>query len=377
MPEFDNDGFNPGEPDTIKTWCGRRVNPLALMPADVLIMDIAHSLARQCRYQGHTGGFLSVARHSIEVSQYLVDHGRPDLALHGLLHDASEAYLGDVPRPMKHQREFDGYRKAEERADQAIAQVFGLAWPMPPEVHEADRRVLLDLELPNMRVNYDGNYVQDEEEFMERYMTLTNARLSPPTLIGLAGYARSGKDTVAAYLVEHHSFTRFAFADTLRDVLYALNPWVAGPGHGRAHHDAPWLWTVQELVDAIGWDKAKEFDPDDPASVRSYLQRLGTEAGRKVLGENIWVDTTMEKVEASGKLAVITDVRFPNEFDAVVDAGGEVWWVERPGTKPVNAHVSETALDHLQFDRVVGNDGSLLDLHHQLYAMLNVPGRVG
>ena len=64
-------------------------------------------------------------------------------------------------------------------------------------------------------------------------------------IIGLTGYARSGKDTVANYLVEHHGYTRVAFADAIRDALYELNPYIANN------------LRVAEVVDDYGWDIAK------------------------------------------------------------------------------------------------------------------------
>lgn len=167
-------------------------------------------------------------------------------------------------------------------------------------------------------------------------------------VIGLSGYARSGKDSVAKVLVEEYGYTRLAFADTLREALYALNPNIASDfGVG----------PLREVVDRVGWDKAKVVFPE----VRELLQRLGTEAGRDLIHPNVWVDATFTKMQDGGKY-VISDVRFPNEADAVKQWGGKVWRIMRPDTGPANDHPSETALDDYLPDVRLHNDGTLDDL---------------
>jgi hypothetical protein len=161
-------------------------------------------------------------------------------------------------------------------------------------------------------------------------------------IIGLSGYARSGKDTVAEILGQH-GFERRAFADTLRNMLYALNPYI-GP------------FRTQEVVDSMGWEAAKVHYPE----LRVLLQRLGTEAGRDILGDNIWVDTTLSKLGVGD--FVLTDCRFQNEANAVKAAGGQVWRVVRPGCGPVNGHISEIAMDDYPHDAYIHNDGDLTDL---------------
>lgn len=172
----------------------------------------------------------------------------------------------------------------------------------------------------------------------------------PATIIGLMGYAQVGKDTVGRMLVDQ-GFGRLAFADTLREVLYALNPLGFEDERAYAH-------PVRDTVDHYGWDEAKVRTGLGEYGIRAYLQRLGTEAGRKVLGENIWVDTTMNQIKP-GERVVITDVRFPNEAKAIKDAGGELWRVIRPRYGPVNGHESETALDDFPSDIGIFNGGSL------------------
>lgn len=111
----------------IRTFTGLYVNPLALTLEDIEIVDIAHQLSNECRYIGACPKFYSVAQHSVLVSELFWE---PKLALAGLLHDASEAYLKDMPSPVKHAPEMAFYRKCELNALTCIFKRFGLdmAW---------------------------------------------------------------------------------------------------------------------------------------------------------------------------------------------------------------------------------------------------------
>jgi hypothetical protein len=110
---------------------------------DINIGDIAHALAAVSRFGGHTSSPYSVGQHCHIASQILEGTGGPKAALYGLLHDASEAYLGDVPRPLKHLPEFQAYRAAEARLQGAIYIVFGLSrHDEPDNLKLVDRRLL-------------------------------------------------------------------------------------------------------------------------------------------------------------------------------------------------------------------------------------------
>lgn len=161
-------------------------------------------------------------------------------------------------------------------------------------------------------------------------------------IIGLMGYAGSGKDEVAKILVNKFNFERRAFADKIRDILYEMNPMTGGE-------------PLQIRVDSDGWDKAKQHP-----EVRRLLQKLGVSA-RTHIGENVWVNSALFKLFANN-LYVISDVRFENEVNAIKIIGGEIWRIERPGVGPVNNHVSETGLDNLSADRTLLNSGTLEDL---------------
>jgi len=116
---------------------GRKFWPLDPRVEEIHLGDIAHSLAHLCRFGGHTSTFYSVAQHSVQVSLLVP----PKHALWALLHDSAEAYLGDMTSPLKEWNQL--YSLWEEQILRTIAQRFGLPWPMPPEVHQADRILLI------------------------------------------------------------------------------------------------------------------------------------------------------------------------------------------------------------------------------------------
>lgn len=168
------------------------------------------------------------------------------------------------------------------------------------------------------------------------------------SIIGLCGYMRTGKDSVATLLVEQ-GYTKLAFADPLRDMAYAIDPTIALFGAsedlGLAQDE---LSTYAVLIDTLGYEAAKSI-PD----VRRFLQRLGTEGVRETIGDSTWVDIAKNRAYAvtrDGGKVVFSDVRFPNEADAIRYMGGEVWRTMRPGFGG-SGHASETALDAIVPDR--------------------------
>lgn len=120
--------------------------PLDPRADEVRIEDIAHSLSLLCRFGGHCSRFYSVAEHSVFVAQMV----SPEAALWGLLHDATEAYVFDMPRPLK--RMLPGYAMIERRVHLAIAEHFGLPPEIPAEVKAADEAMLLAEAQQLMRV---------------------------------------------------------------------------------------------------------------------------------------------------------------------------------------------------------------------------------
>lgn len=161
-------------------------------------------------------------------------------------------------------------------------------------------------------------------------------------IIGLIGYAQSGKDTVAKILTEKYGFERRAFADKIREILYELNPMVGGE-------------PLQIKVDTEGWDKAKQH-----FEVRRLLQKMGVSA-RKNLSEAVWISAALKGMDPS-KQYVISDVRFQNEAAIIKACGGEIWRIERPGVGPVNGHISEKEMENYLADRTLLNAGTKEEL---------------
>lgn len=123
----------------LQTYTGLAFFPLAPHEDQVSIEDIAHALSLQCRFAGHTRDFYSVAQHSVLVSRYVP----PKDALWGLLHDAAEAYLVDLPRPLKHHSLLGfEYRQIEERVERVICQHFRLPPEKPSSIGWVERRLL-------------------------------------------------------------------------------------------------------------------------------------------------------------------------------------------------------------------------------------------
>ncbi|MEO5377673.1 MAG: phosphohydrolase [Magnetococcus sp. DMHC-6] len=122
--------------DWIQTSSGIQFWPLDPCVQEVNVEDIAHSLALLCRFNGHCRRFYSVAEHCVHVASLLP----PSLQRIALLHDASEAYIADIPMPIK--GSLIGYKEIEHRLMQVIGERFGFLWPMPKEVKEADSILL-------------------------------------------------------------------------------------------------------------------------------------------------------------------------------------------------------------------------------------------
>jgi hypothetical protein len=120
----------------IQTYTGRRFWPLDPRAEEVEIEDIVHALAMKCRFTGHVREFYSVAQHSLLVADMCPLEDRR----WALLHDAAEAYLPDVARPIK--RQLSGFRAIEEKVLRCVARRFDLPWPMPQSVEIADVRAL-------------------------------------------------------------------------------------------------------------------------------------------------------------------------------------------------------------------------------------------
>lgn len=193
-------------------------------------------------------------------------------------------------------------------------------------------------------------------------------------IIGLSGYSRVGKSTIASILQTDHGFERYALADPIREALYTLNPIVGSPiGH-----------RLRDIVEWNGWDDAKRHGVYG-AEVRGLLQRFGTEVGRNQWGQDYWIDRLFTRIEdelAAGlsweeahhrtetALVVVPDVRFANEARAILAYGGEVWKIRRPGVGPVNGHSSDAGIPDDLVTMHMTNNGPLEALPTTVAGML-------
>ena len=203
-------------------------------------------------------------------------------------------------------------------------------------------------------------------------------------LIGLSGAMGSGKDTVADILESEHGFTRFAFADTLKELLWQANCTVAvtdketaklGIAHSPSSHTMiRSLFPQTDLPPTPSeWDEIKQIN-----DVRRLLQEHGT-ASRQVLGDTIWVDIVSRKIDAANpNRVVITDVRFPNELDFIRKNGGRMLAIDRlKSDKPAEVdsslleHTSEISLKHDTMDMFLSNNSTLDNLRRKVAQMVS------
>lgn len=186
-------------------------------------------------------------------------------------------------------------------------------------------------------------------------------------LIGLCGKARSGKDTIADRLMSHFGMATYAFADPLR----------------RAAHE---MFGVP-LESFLGSNPNREEPhPFWGISPREMLQKLGSEGGRDVFGQDLWVRRAQQywdNLQASDTLdrlklrpsfwsgLVVTDIRYDNEAQWVLGQGGVVVEVKRPDAITVASHRSEQGIDDLLVTSTINNDGDLALLYRKINACFN------
>jgi hypothetical protein len=186
------------------------------------------------------------------------------------------------------------------------------------------------------------------------------------TVVGLMGAAESGKNTAATLLSESlatnfDTVVEAAFATLLKQAVYELDPVIGWSSSGGIR--------VSGEVDRLGWDEVKKTYPE----ARRLLQRMGTEVGRNLFGNDFWVTSLGDNVKsraAGNTLVLITDVRFENEVEFIKsELGGMVIHLSRAAGNSLGdeakKHASEQDLSHLA-DAEVHNNGTLEELRDSL-----------
>lgn len=210
------------------------------------------------------------------------------------------------------------------------------------------------------------------------------------SIIGLVGFAGSGKSTVADILVEKHGYTKLAFADSVKDACSAIFGWERALLEG----DTKESREFREKVDSF-WSARLGYN----LTPRLAMQRMGTEAGRNTFGDNLWITSVEHKILQHDKV-VISDTRFPNEIEFIRKLYGQVirvsrgpepeWWddairsnlfsIENSKTNDMElnypeVHYSEWAWIGTHFDYLLHNDGPLNELESNVsYALTLLAG---
>ena len=211
-------------------------------------------------------------------------------------------------------------------------------------------------------------------------------------IVGLAGYAKSGKNTVAEIIKRlEPEWEIKGFSDALKQVasiMTGIPPKDFDSQETKAKTlGGEWdTWAYKGRNDGTHVEPYFTGEPYRKGmTVRELLQKLGTEAVRNNLHEDAWVNALFSRyytedrvtrIDGIGSIVtpasrwIITDVRFPNELNAIKQRGGIVVRITRPGYKPVNSHPSETALDDYLFEYYINNNGDLNYLETQVKKFL-------
>lgn len=208
-------------------------------------------------------------------------------------------------------------------------------------------------------------------------------------IIGVCGFQGAGKDTIADYLQNFHQFRRESFAGTLKDAVASIFGWDRILLEGRTKEAREW----REQVDP--WWAARLSMPT--LTPRWVLQYWGTEVARRGFHDNIWISSLENKIRNSKDHIVISDCRFPNEISSIKNAGGSIIWVQRGplpdwyddallantgsiiginNMKLRGVHASEWAWLGDEFDMIIHNNGSIIELYNQLTDLLEISNQI-
>jgi hypothetical protein len=209
-------------------------------------------------------------------------------------------------------------------------------------------------------------------------------------IIGVCGLIGSGKDTIADYLQNIHQFRRESFAHTLKDAVACVFGWDRELIEGRTRESREW----REQVD-VWWAERLNMPNLTP---RYVLQVWGTEVARRSFHDDIWIASLENKLRKTHDDVVISDCRFPNEIQAIRNAGGIVirvvrgpepewyahaekvnrgpdqnieWSLSKQRLEEYKVHASETGWIGTNFDAVIDNNSDGLDnLYMQIKSLV-------
>jgi len=202
-------------------------------------------------------------------------------------------------------------------------------------------------------------------------------------VIGICGFISAGKDTAADYLVDIHKFRQDSFAAPLKDAISAVFGWDRAMIEGRTAEAR----AERETVDTW-WAERLGMPTLTP---RLAMQLWGTEVCRRGFHSDIWIASLESRLRNTSDNIVISDCRFPNEINAVKQAGGKLLWIQRgelpswhimagkanngdpvaaEKLKCLGIHASETAWVGSKFDAIIDNNGTLLELYGQIASIV-------
>ena len=180
-------------------------------------------------------------------------------------------------------------------------------------------------------------------------------------IIGLSGKIGSGKTTVGD-IFENEGFRLDSFANSVKDICCILFSYNRNKIEGSNPEDRLWREHKDIKTSTI---MNRDMSP------RDAMVFIGTEFGRNQINDNIWIETLFNRYEQSNnKNLLITDLRFPNEYDEIKKRGGFIIRINRENTNK-NNHISECALDNHKFDYIIDNNGTIDDLVIKVFGIIN------
>lgn len=191
---------------------------------------------------------------------------------------------------------------------------------------------------------------------------LTSSRFAP-TIVGITGFARSGKDTCAEWFTQH-GYTKRAFADALRNLALDIDPIITARAVTLNNTPVLFKETYRTLLYERGYENAKDNEP----GFRQFLKDLGNGV-RKHVGEDAWVRACLD---TAPRYTVVSDVRFVNEAAAVMGWGGPSSLVIRVTRPNCDAESEfEAQVPEIPVFAEVANDGTIDDLHTKLLTVVS------